>query len=238
MRTDTTENQRPDIRAMFDRISPRYDLLNRLISFGLDLRWRKRAVVLLGELHGKTVLDLCCGSGDFIAIIRKMYGENVTTIGVDFARNMLTIADRRFTPASSGQLLLCQGDALRIPLADESVDAVTIGFGIRNIADKPAAFAEILRILKPGGQLVMLEPAWPKNRIVRRLFAFYFKYVMGVVGGLISGDFAAYRYLHDSVLDFPELDAFVALMTASGFIDAKALPLTMGTAIVYWGGKI
>jgi demethylmenaquinone methyltransferase / 2-methoxy-6-polyprenyl-1,4-benzoquinol methylase len=225
------------IQTMFDRISPRYDLLNRILSFGVDLRWRKRAVTLLGDLKGKTALDLCCGSGDFVAIIQKRFGTDVSIIGADFARQMLGIAQGRITPDAGSPLLFCQADALSLPLADNSIDAVTIGFGIRNIADKESALREIIRVLRLGGRLAIVEPAMPDNRLMRFIFTFYFKNIMPLVGGIISGDHAAYRYLHDSVSTFPRPNRFVAMMQAAGFVDAKAVPQSFGSAMIYIGEK-
>lgn len=225
------------IRVMFDRISPRYDLLNRILSLGLDLKWRHRAVTMLGNLRGKTALDLCCGSGDFIAILLKRYRSDVTVIGVDFARRMLDIARRRFAAADSSRYILCQGDALALPCRDGAVDAVTLGFGIRNIADKPTALKEIHRVLRPGGRLAIIEPSIPKHRLWRALFSFYFGKVMPFVGGIISGDRGAYRYLHDSVAAFPDPDDFVAMMRSAGFVNAAAIPQTFSTAMIYFAEK-
>ncbi len=221
---------------MFDRISSRYDLLNRILSAGLDVRWRRRAVDLLSDLRGKTVVDLCCGSGDFIQILKKKYGAEIRLIGIDFSRRMLDVAQRRLADAPSG-LILCQGDALALPCRDGAVDAVTIGFGIRNIADKGAALREILRVLRPGGRLVIVEPAMPKNRMVRGIFSLYFSKVMPLVGGIISGDRGAYQYLHDSVAAFPDPEEFVTLMRAAGFARASALPQTLSTAMIYFTEK-
>lgn len=225
------------IRTMFDRISPRYDLLNRVLSLGLDLKWRNRAVAMLGDLRGKTVLDICCGSGDFIGILFKKYRNDSTIIGVDFARMMLDIARRRFAAADSSRVILCQADALALPCRDNAVDAVTIGFGIRNIEDKPAALREIHRVLRPGGRLAIIEPSVPKNRFWKGLFSFYFGKVMPFVGGVISGDRGAYQYLHDSVAAFPDPDEFVALMRSAGFVNAAAVPQTLSTATIYFAEK-
>ncbi|NMC42406.1 MAG: bifunctional demethylmenaquinone methyltransferase/2-methoxy-6-polyprenyl-1,4-benzoquinol methylase UbiE [candidate division Zixibacteria bacterium] len=225
------------IRTMFDRISPRYDLLNRVLSLGLDLRWRNRAVTMLADLRGQTALDLCCGSGDCIAILLKKYRNDIAVIGVDFARGMLDIARRRFVAADSSRIILCQADALALPCRDASIDAVTIGFGIRNIEDKPAALKEIHRVLRPGGRLAIIEPSVPKNRFWRGLFSFYFGKVMPFVGGVISGDRGAYQYLHDSVAAFPDPDEFVALMRSAGFVNATAIPQTPSTAMIYFAEK-
>jgi demethylmenaquinone methyltransferase/2-methoxy-6-polyprenyl-1,4-benzoquinol methylase len=233
--TETAHNR--TIRTMFDRISPRYDLLNRLLSFGLDLRWRNRAVAMLGDLRGKTALDLCCGSGDFIAILFKKYRANINLIGIDFARRMLDIGRLRFMAAAQASIILCQGDALCLPCGDQTIDAVTIGFGIRNIDDKPAALKEICRVLRPGGRLAIVEPSIPKNRLWRALFSFYFGRVMPFVGGIISGDRGAYQYLHDSVAAFPDPDEFVDLMCSAGFANASAIPQTLSTAMIYFAEK-
>ena len=222
---------------MFNRITPRYDLLNRLLSAGQDIRWRKRAVRLLGDLKGGTVLDLCCGSGDFIRLFRKKYGDGIQIYGVDFAEKMLLEANQQITIKSSDQIILCQADALSLPFSDGTVDAVTIGFGIRNIVDRLAALKEITRVLKPGGELAIIEPAFPKNFLIRWPYKFYFKFIMPLIGGIISGDYEAYKYLNDSAEAFPEPEQFVKLMREAGFHDAKALPQTFGTAMIYWGRK-
>jgi len=225
------------IRTMFDRISRRYDLANRIISAGRDLAWRRHAAALLGDLHGKSVLDLCCGSGDFLAILRKKYGSTIELCGIDFAPRMLELAQKRLAPRSAPILLLCRADALKLPLADESVDAVTIGFGIRNISDRPAALREILRILRPGGKVVMLEPAIPENRIARILFSFYFRWIAPLLGGIITGDRAAYAYLMESTAGFPPPEEFLDMMNTAGYAALKAISQTFGTAMIYYGEK-
>jgi demethylmenaquinone methyltransferase/2-methoxy-6-polyprenyl-1,4-benzoquinol methylase len=231
------ERQGDKVQAMFNRISPRYDLLNRIISGGRDLGWRKQAVELLGDLRGRSALDLCCGSGDFLKILRDKYGSDISLIGIDFAAQMLDLARDRFEPIKDGRLLLSRADAMSLPLIDSSIDAVTIGFGIRNVADREAALTEILRVLKPGGRLVMIEPASPPNRTVRRLFLFYFKYVSPFIGGIISGDRSAYRYLHDSFVTFPHPDEFTGLMKGVGYTSVLTYPQFGGTAIIYFGEK-
>jgi demethylmenaquinone methyltransferase/2-methoxy-6-polyprenyl-1,4-benzoquinol methylase len=223
------------IEAMFNRISRRYDLLNRLISFGQDRRWRRYAVSLLGNLKNKTALDLCCGSGDFLDTLLKR--RNCDRLyGVDFAADMLELARRRFNVADD-RLLFCRADALRLPFHDTSVDAVTIGFGIRNIADREAALAEIRRVLRSSGRLVMIEPAVPSRLFIRTAFLAYFEHLVPLIGGLLSGDRHAYRYLHDSSRAFPSPDEFCRLMTRIGYAQVKAIPQTFGAAMIYYGEK-
>jgi len=222
---------------MFDRISGRYDLLNLILSFGINQRWRRQAVELLGDMHNRTVLDLCCGTGDFIDIFQRKFKGQVRTIGVDFSERMLAIARKRLIKGRTTGVLLCQGDALRLPVCDSSINAVTIGFGIRNIENKAAAFAEIQRVLTPGGRLVIIEPALPANRVVRFIFSFYFRTIMPFIGGIISGNYSAYKYLNDSVIAFPHPDEFVHLLETAGFTDAHAYPRTLGTAMIYFAKK-
>ncbi|MFH1699121.1 MAG: bifunctional demethylmenaquinone methyltransferase/2-methoxy-6-polyprenyl-1,4-benzoquinol methylase UbiE [Candidatus Zixiibacteriota bacterium] len=226
-----------NIRTMFNRISPRYNLLNRLLSGFNDMRWRRKAVRLLGDLSGKTALDLCCGTGDFLKILGDSYQENINLIGIDFAGEMLRIAGQRLNLSGSGNLVLCQADALILPCADKSVHAVTIGFGIRNIIEKKDALQEIIRALVPRGRLVIIEPAIPGNKIMAELFKFYFRKIMPVIGGILSGDYKAYKYLDKSVESFPVPDEFCALMKECGFINVQAHRQTFGTAIIYYGEK-
>jgi len=229
------DRQGRKIQSMFDRISPRYDLLNRLISGGQDLRWRRRAVDLLGDLTGKTFLDLCCGSGDFISIIHKKFGDPVRSVGIDFSENMLRLAADRFYPNKRNTVLLCRADAQYIPLPDNSVAAVTIGFGIRNVEDRLKALKEIARVLQPGGKLAMIEPARPANPIIRFGFSIYFKYISPLIGGLLSGDRTAYTYLYKSFVAFPPQEEFLDLMARAGFSENRALPQNFGTAMIYIG---
>jgi demethylmenaquinone methyltransferase/2-methoxy-6-polyprenyl-1,4-benzoquinol methylase len=231
------KNHGRKIQTMFNRISPRYDFLNRLLSGGHDMRWRKQAADLLGDLRHKRALDLCCGSGDFLSIFRRRYGEEINLYGVDFASQMLGLAANRLDRDGQAPLLLCQADALALPFTSGSLDAVTIGFGIRNIQDKPSALREITRVLAPNGRLAIIEPAVPRQALARSLFGFYFKRVMPLVGGAISGDYDAYKYLNDSVVAFPEPDEFLELMKEAGLIDTRAVPRLFGVAMIYYGRK-
>lgn len=227
-----------NIQGMFDRISPRYDLLNRLISLGRDIGWRKTAVEMIGPLsEGETVLDLCCGTGDFIAVFHKRHEDRVKIIALDFSAGMLDAARIRFPENDYPHLLLGRADAMSLPCGDETISAVTIGFGIRNVADRPLALREIYRVLKPASRLVMIEPAQPPGIIMGRLFSFYFQNLSPIIGGMISGDRAAYKYLNDSFVAFPKPDQFLEMMRSAGFQKTKAVPQTFGTAMIYYGEK-
>lgn len=225
------------IKGMFDRISPRYDLLNRLISLGLDMSWRKRAVEMLGTVENEAVLDLCCGTGDFISVFHNKYKEKLNIVALDFSAGMLEAARKKFPEKKYPRLLLGRADAMRLPCPDKSIMGVTIGFGIRNVADRPMALREIYRVLKPGGRLVMIEPAQPPGKIMGPLFSFYFKQVSPFIGGLIGGDRQAYKYLNDSFVAFPQPDKFLEMMQTARFEKTKAVPQTFGTAMIYFGEK-
>lgn len=231
------KNHGRKIQTMFNRISPRYDFLNRLLSGGHDMRWRKQATDLLGDLRHKRALDLCCGSGDFLSIFSHRYGDDIDLFGVDFASQMLELAARRLGHDHHAPPLLCQADALALPFGSDSLDAVTIGFGIRNIQDKPSALREIARVLAPGGRLAIVEPAVPRRALARSLFGFYFKRVMPLIGGAISGDYGAYKYLNDSVMSFPSPEEFLDLMKQAGLGETRAIPRLFGVAMIYYGRK-
>ncbi|MEZ5359699.1 MAG: bifunctional demethylmenaquinone methyltransferase/2-methoxy-6-polyprenyl-1,4-benzoquinol methylase UbiE [Candidatus Zixiibacteriota bacterium] len=225
------------IESMFDRISPRYDFLNRLLSGFNDMRWRKKAVAMIGDVSGKAVLDLCCGSGDFMLIFDKKYGDTISIHGADFAAKMLVIAGQRLQNKTKSHILLTRADAQELPFADASIEAVTIGFGIRNVTDKPKALRDIHRILSPGGRLAIIEPAIPKNPIVRFLFSLYFGKIMPLIGGLISGNYQAYKYLNDSVEAFPSPDKFCKMIRDAGFAQAKGHPQFLETATIFLATK-
>jgi demethylmenaquinone methyltransferase/2-methoxy-6-polyprenyl-1,4-benzoquinol methylase len=236
-RIENRPAERPHVRGMFNRISPRYDLLNRLLSAGQDMSWRRKAIRLLGDLTDQTVIDLCCGTGDFLYLLGLQYGRSIRVAGIDFAGQMLHAAEKRLHTEHAPTLLFCQADALCLPVRDNSVSAITIGFGIRNIVDKEKVFAEILRVLAPQGKLVIIEPAMPENRLVRFCFTLYFRYLMPLVGGLISGDRDAYRYLHDTVAEFPRPHEFATTLQQNGFVNVRYLLQSFSTAAIYYAEK-
>ena len=216
---------------MFDAIAPRYDLLNHVLSAGLDRRWRDTAVDALALRDGARVLDLCTGTGDLaIATVRRTHGTSV--IGIDFAGEMLRLGLGKVRTASlDRRIALLRGDATRIPLGTTSCDAATIGFGIRNVAEPARALAEIARVLKPGAPLAILEFGQPRIPGVRTLYSWYFRYLLPLVGRTISKHQSAYSYLPASVGTFPPPDEFSRMLTATGFSHVRAVPLTFG--IVY-----
>ncbi|MGH9374006.1 MAG: bifunctional demethylmenaquinone methyltransferase/2-methoxy-6-polyprenyl-1,4-benzoquinol methylase UbiE, partial [Vicinamibacterales bacterium] len=228
MKLDKTPSR---IAGMFDAIAPRYDLLNHALSAGLDRRWRERAIEALGLTPGERVLDLCTGTADLaVAAVQKRSG--VSVVGIDFAGEMLKLADRKIAALGLGSSIrLVRGDGTSIPLADSCCDAAAIGFGIRNVVDPARALAEIARVLRPGARLAILEFGQPRIPGIRTLYSWYFRYVLPLVGRVISKHQSAYSYLPASVRTFPSPSEFATVIAATGFSQVRSVPLTLG--IVY-----
>ncbi len=226
------------VRAMFAAIAPSYDLNNRLHALWRDQAWRRAAVKLANVQPGDVVLDVACGTGDLtLAFAQTRAGQ---VIGVDFTVPMLDIAQRKAGQVKGEQgrqaLPFAAGDAMGLPLADASVDVVSIAFGIRNVAEPGRALAEFYRVLRPGGRVVVLEFSLPTNRVLRRGYLFYFNQVLPRSAEWIAGDkTGAYRYLPRSVNTFLGRQQMVELMQAAGFGEVTLHPLTMGVAVVYVG---
>jgi len=224
------------VRSMFDRIAPRYDLLNRLLSGGTDVRWRRRAVDLL-ELRGPArLLDLCAGTGDvLLESLRRDPGH--TGVGVDLSPGMLARgASKLVRQGQARRGWLVGGDGERLPLRDGLFDAAVVAFGIRNVGDVPRALREVLRALRPGGRFVVLEFSMPRGWL-GAAYRLYFQRVLPRVGGLVSGDASAYAYLPASVARFPTPEAFAGLMEEAGFRDIRWRLLTGGIACLHRGER-
>lgn len=224
------------VRAMFDRIAPRYDLLNRLLSAGIDTRWRKRAVDELALRAPARLLDLCTGTADLLVEgLRR--DERLRGIGADLSEGMLRRGRaklaRRGLAARAG---LVGADGERLPFRADSFGGALVAFGIRNIGDRVAALGEVFRVLRPGGRLVVLDFSMPAG-IRGRAYRFYFRHVLPRVGGLISGDGEAYAYLPASVAAFPDPPAFGALIESAGFIGVRWRALTAGIAHLHRADK-
>jgi demethylmenaquinone methyltransferase / 2-methoxy-6-polyprenyl-1,4-benzoquinol methylase len=225
------------IATMFDAIAPRYDLLNHVLSAGMDRGWRDRAVDALSLSPGARVLDLCTGTGDLaIAIVHRASG--VTVVGIDFAAEMLRLARAKVSGASlDRRIRLVRGDATHIPLPDRSCDAATIAFGIRNVAEPQHALAELARVIRPGGRLAILEFGEPRIPGIRTLYSWYFRYLLPLVGRLISKHQSAYSYLPASVGAFPPPSEFSRILGVTGFSQVRAVPLTFGIVYLFVAQK-
>ena len=227
---------RAQVWRMFDRIAHRYDLLNRLLSFGRDVAWRKALVKRLPDGQGLRVLDLATGTADVLLAMAADRTRVASGLGVDPSWGMITRGRRKLVKRGLGGAFgLVRGDAMRLGLADASFDAVTIAFGIRNVDDVAAGLSEMRRVLRPGGRALVLEFSLPDNALFRTGYLFYFRHVLPRLGGLISGDSAAYRYLNETVETFPYGDDFLTLMRDAGFGALRAHPLTFGIATLYEG---
>ena len=229
-------NQAPDkqpdrIARMFDAIAPRYDLLNRVLSAGIDRRWRKRAVASLGLTGSEVLLDVCTGTAD-VALEARPRAARV--VGVDFAGAMLRLGANKVRAAGQeARIQLVRGDATRLPVGDARVDAATVAFGIRNVERPELACREMARALRPGGRLAILEFGVPRIPAISTLYLWYFKYLLPLVGRTVSGHTAAYSYLPASVGTFPPPAEFMAILRQAGFVDVGAVPLTFGIVYLY-----
>ena len=228
----------PDrIAGMFDAIAPRYDLLNHLLSAGIDRRWRAAAIASLKLTGRETVLDVCCGTAD-VALEGRRGGPSgppaARAVGVDFSGAMLALGLKKVKAAGeSGRIALIRGDAMRLPAAGRSVDAVTVAFGIRNVQRPEVACAEMARVLRPGGRLAILEFGVPQIPGIKPLYLWYFTHVLPRIGRAISGHGAAYSYLPASVGTFASPSEFMETLRRAGFSDVRADPLTFGIVYLY-----
>lgn len=237
---DRAPDKTPDrIAGMFDAIAPRYDLLNHLLSGGMDLYWRARAIGELRLTGRETLLDVCAGTADvMLAALRAGPRGARYVLGVDFAHQMLRIGRRKLDAAGTRtNAPLVRGDAMRLPVADGCAEAATIAFGIRNVIEPGVALADIHRALKPGGQLAVLEFAMPVTPLLRSLYAWYFRTVLPRIGAIVSRHHDAYRYLPESVGTFYAPETFIDLLLQAGFAEARAVPLTCGVTYLYLARK-
>ena len=226
------------VQKMFAEIAPTYDRLNHLLSANIDKRWRKLAVNKIAELLAKpdaAALDLCCGTGDLTLEISRR-APVVRVIGCDFCHPMLVAGKSKF--AANSAALLTEGDALNLPFANDSFEAVTIAFGLRNLENVERGIREIHRVLKPNGRAVILEFSRPIVPFLRGAFGFYFTKILPRIGALVSGSGTAYTYLPASVSHFPDQKSLVKIMCAAGFINIKYDNLSLGIAALHYADKI
>lgn len=215
--------KKKEVKKIFEGIAHRYDFLNHLLSLGIDFYWRKKALSLTKISNESILLDIACGTGDF-AIAAKKIGVN-KIFGADFSMNMLTLFKNKSSWIEGKVVQLV---AENIPLQNESVTNITVAFGVRNFYDIQTGFNSFYRILKPGGKATILEFRMPSNQFFKGLYKFYFKKILPLVGGIISGDREAYNYLPNSVEEFDEKIVMPDLLKNSGFKKIEVFPLTFG----------
>jgi demethylmenaquinone methyltransferase/2-methoxy-6-polyprenyl-1,4-benzoquinol methylase len=235
--TASEEQAAQYVRGMFGKISGRYDLLNHVLSFNLDKRWRARTVERVSPILMRPdarVLDLCCGTGDVMIALEKRRGAAV--LGSDFCHPMLVEAQRKLGRGAMGSKLF-EADAMSLPVRDASVDLITVAFGFRNLANYRRGLEEFLRVLKPGGVAAILEFSQPTNRAFGALYGFFSKKVLPAVGGIVSGSRDAYTYLPESIGKFPGAEQLAAEMKAAGFSRVEFERMTGGSVALHLGTK-
>lgn len=220
------------VAAMFDDIAPRYDLLNRMLSFGIDQQWRQKAVELLKEDRPRRILDVATGTGDLA--IKALEVDPAKIVGVDISEEMLERGREKIEERDLGDRITLQaGDAEKLPFSDSQFDAALVAFGVRNFEDLGRGLREIRRVLSPGGRLVILEFSQPHAFPINHLYRFYSHVILPAVGRLVSKNEDAYRYLPASVDVFPSGEQFLDRLRESGYVDVETLPLTFGIASLY-----
>ncbi len=237
-RNTQTQQSRVDVWKMFDRIAPRYDLLNRILSLGLDDFWRRRVGKYLPEEKNLKVLDLATGTGDLLLALFSSNANIASAFGLDMSAKMLAIAGKKIARQNlQNAVSLVRADAAEIPFADGSFDAVTMAFGIRNVPDINIVLKQMYRVLKPYGRALILEFSLPENIVMKNLFLLYLKIFVPTVGAIISGDYKAYRYLNKTVETFLSREELCQAMRSAGFINVNVAPVTFGVACIYYGEK-
>jgi demethylmenaquinone methyltransferase / 2-methoxy-6-polyprenyl-1,4-benzoquinol methylase len=233
-----TTDKKKHVRDMFNRIAFRYDFLNHFLSLGIDRYWRNRSVKQLKNISPKKILDIATGTGDFaVCSFRKLNPQHVT--GIDISEEMLEFGRKKLIRKKlESHITLITGDSEAMPFEDKSFDAITVGFGVRNFEDLMSGLCEMFRVLKPGGRVVILEFSKPRIFPIKQLYHFYFRFILPLLGRIISKDKTAYTYLHDSVLAFPDRGDFVKLLNDAGFGNTRFISLSIGIASIYVGDKM
>lgn len=233
---DQSTSKKQQVTTMFDAIAPRYDFLNQLLSLGIHKGWRKRSINLLKEQKPRTILDIATGTADFAIEAMRLHPEKVT--GVDISQGMLQLGKEKVAKLGlQHKIELLVADSESLPFADNSFDAITVGFGVRNFEHLEKGIRDMHRVLKPGGTMVILEFSKPRHFPVKQLYKIYFRYITPLIGKLFSKDNSAYNYLPESVNAFPDGNDFLNVLTKIGLKDAKAITLSCGIASIYVSKK-
>ena len=226
------------VQEMFDNIAPTYDKLNHVLSMNVDKLWRRHALKEIVDGTAQRILDVACGTGDSTVSIARAAGEGSTVTGVDISEGMMALVEGKAAKAGVGERIRLQvADGEALPYEDGTFDRVTCAFGIRNFEHKEKGLAEFRRVLKPGGKAVILELSVPQNRAVRWAYDLYFTRLLPRIGGAVSGDKAAYRYLPESVHQFPSPQAFCRMMEDAGFSAVRCRTFTFGLCRMFVGER-
>lgn len=230
-------SKKEQVTMMFDRIAFRYDLMNRLLSFGIDVGWRKRMLKILKPYQPQLILDVATGTADVAILLASLHPHQIT--GIDISEEMLSRGRVKLKEKKLDSMItLLQADAENLPFEDNKFDAITVAFGVRNFEHLEKGLNELHRVLKKGGNLVVLEFSKPHQFPFKQLFQFYFTYICPILGQWITNDKMAYTYLHKSVAAFPDGKDFTFLLEKNGFTETQCIPLTFGISSIYTGKKL
>jgi len=233
---DLTTSKKEQVATMFNNIAPKYDFLNQLLSLGIHKGWRRKAVGLLKEVHPKTILDIATGTGDFAIEAMKLNPDKV--VGVDISEGMLKFGVEKINKLGlQNKIELKLGDSENLPFENNSFDAITVGFGVRNFENLEKGINDIYRVLNNNGMVAILEFSKPKAFPIKQIYHFYFRYITPAIGKIFSKDSSAYTYLPESVKAFPDGEDFLAVLKKAGFKDTKAILVTFGIASIYIAKK-
>ncbi len=233
---ENTATKKEQVATMFNNISKKYDFLNHFLSGGIDILWRKKAIKLLKPTQPKEILDIATGTGDFALASMKLNPKRV--VGVDISEGMLNVGKQKIKDKGLENIIDLQlGDSENLQFDNNTFDAYTVGFGVRNFENLEKGLSEMLRVLKPNGTAIILEFSKPKTFPVKQLYNFYFKYILPGIGKLVSKDDSAYTYLPKSVDAFPDGQKFIDILNKLNYKNAKAIPLMFGIATIYKANK-
>jgi demethylmenaquinone methyltransferase/2-methoxy-6-polyprenyl-1,4-benzoquinol methylase len=226
------------VKETFNSIAGRYDLMNSLMSLGMDKRWRRFAVKRVGAKHGMHILDVCCGTGQLSMELSKVVGSEGNVTGIDFSQNMLEIAKNMLMQSSNpDNIRFVQGNAMELPFPDQFFDGVTVGWGLRNLPDLRQGIREMVRVVKPGCKVVSLDMAKPSFPVFKQVYWLYFERLVPLLGKIWAKKASAYQYLHDSAREFPAQDELARIFTECGLIDSYFDNLAGGVVAVVTGTK-
>lgn len=234
---ESEKSKKEQVSEMFDTISKEYDGLNRVITFGIDISWRKKVIALIAEKHPKNILDIASGTGD-LAIMAAKKIKDSSIIGADISEGMLQVGKQKILKLNlENQIKMQLADSENLPFENNTFDAVTVAFGVRNFENLDKGLQEIQRVLKKGGIFVVLETSVPTFPVIKQLYLLHSNYLLPFFGKLFSKDAKAYKYLSNSAKNFPYGKAFNNILIKNGFIEVENKPQTMGVATIYVGHK-
>lgn len=233
----TGADKKEQVAEMFDHIAPKYDLLNQVLSLGIHKAWRRKTVKKLADLKPRVIMDVATGTGDLaIEVVRQLSPEKV--VGVDISEGMMNLGRQKVKAKNLDKIISFQlGDSENLPFAHNTFDAITVGFGVRNFAHLEVGMKGMYDVLKPGGKLAVLEFSKPHKFPMKQLVNFYYRFILPLIGRMVSSDKRAYTYLPESIQAFPEGEKFLDVMRKAGFKEVKWQPLTFGVASIYTGVK-